>query len=134
MGNLPYLPILPRHHSFGRTIYCPSPPCFPFARFFIAQANAIGGRNEKAVNEFLEKNWSADLSEEAATRLTVKALLEVVDSGSKNMEVAVTKCGESVRILSEEQLQDIINDIEREQEEAKRGTTDGSSSSTAMET
>ena len=44
---------------------------------FYMQANAIGGRNEKAVKEFLEKNWSDSLSETDSIRLTVKALLEV---------------------------------------------------------
>jgi 20S proteasome subunit alpha 4 len=53
-------------------------------------------------------------------RLTVKALLEVVDSGSKNMEVAVITYGNPMRLLPEEELQGIISDIEREQEEAKR--------------
>ena len=53
-------------------------------------------------------------------RLTVKALLEVVDSGSKNMEVALLKFGEPVKMIPEEQLQTIISDIEREQEEAKK--------------
>jgi len=38
----------------------------------------IGGRNEKAVKEFLEKNWSPGLSEADAIKLTVKALLEVL--------------------------------------------------------
>lgn len=50
----------------------------------------------------------------------MKALLEVVDSGSKNMEVAVITADNPVRILPEEELQTIITDIEREQEEAKR--------------
>lgn len=45
--------------------------------YFLIKANAIGGRNEKAVNEFLEKNWTEGLSEDAAVRLTVKALMEV---------------------------------------------------------
>jgi 20S proteasome subunit alpha 4 len=49
-------------------------------------------------------------------------LLEVVDSGSKNMEVAVIRFGNPVRMLPEEELQTIITDIEREQEEAKRAT------------
>jgi 20S proteasome subunit alpha 4 len=55
------------------------------------RANCIGGRNEKAVKEFLEKNWTDGLAEEQSIRLTIKALLEVVDSGSKNMEVAVMR-------------------------------------------
>ena len=84
------------------------------------QANAIGGRNEKAVQEFLEKNWTSNLSDEDSIRLTVKALLEVVDSGSKNMEVAVMKFGDTVRMLPETELQTIITEIEKEQEEAKK--------------
>ena len=74
----------------------------PFHDEPLIQANCIGGRNEKAVREFLEKNWNAELSQEAAVRLTVKALLEVVDSGSKNMEIAVIRhnTAASVRSLS----------------------------------
>jgi 20S proteasome subunit alpha 4 len=68
----------------------------------------------------LEKNWSANLGEGDAVKLTVKALLEVVDSGSKNMEVAILRYGVPVTMLSETDLQTIISDIEREQEEAKR--------------
>ncbi len=83
------------------------------------KANAIGGRNEKAVNEFLEKSWQADLSQDDAVRVTVKALLEVVDSGSKNMEISVMRRGEAARLLTEEQLTALIADIEREAEEAK---------------
>jgi uncharacterized membrane protein len=37
--------------------------------------------------EYLEKQWTEGLNEEEAIKLTVKTLLEVVDSGSKNMEV-----------------------------------------------
>ena len=42
------------------------------------QANAIGGRNEKAVKEFLEKQWAEGLGEEHALRLAIKALMEVL--------------------------------------------------------
>ena len=42
------------------------------------KANAIGGRNEKAVREFLEKNWVADSNEVDSVRLTIRALLEVI--------------------------------------------------------
>ena len=44
---------------------------------FVMKANAIGGRNEKAVREFLEKNWVAGSSEVDSVRLTIRALLEV---------------------------------------------------------
>lgn len=92
----------------------------PAGTYSAWKANAIGGRNEKAVREFLEKNWSDGLSESDAVRLTVKALLEVVDSGSKNMEVAIMCKGSPVKMIAEEDLQAIIVDIEREQEEAKK--------------
>lgn len=43
-------------------------PCLyltdPAGTYSAWKANAIGGRNEKAVKEFLEKNWTNDLSED----------------------------------------------------------------------
>lgn len=72
----------------------------------------------------MEKNWIANLATEDAVRLTVKALLEVVDSGSKNMEIAVITADDPARILPESELQAIISDIEREQEEAKKSNQD----------
>ncbi len=68
------------------------------------QANCIGGRNEKAVREFLEKNWAQGLVEEDAVKLTIKALLEVVDSGSKNMEIAVVLQNQPLKVLNILQL------------------------------
>ena len=56
-------------------------------------------------------------------------MLEVVDSGSKNMEVAVIKFNEPVNMMKEEQLKAIISDIEREQEEAKKASQQDSSTS-----
>jgi len=85
---------------------------------------------KRRFKNFLEKNWAVNLSSEDAVRLTVKALLEVVDSGSKNMEVAMITFGNPVRLLPEEELQTIIGDIEREQEEAKKSAQE----SNAMDT
>ena len=58
----------------------------------VHQANAIG-RSAKTVREFLEKNYTAEVvsSEKETIKLALKALLEVVQSGSKNMEVAVMR-------------------------------------------
>merc|ERR1719231_2076889 len=85
------------------------------------KANCIGGRSEKAVPEFLEKNWVASMSEEDSIKLTIKALLEVVDSGSKNMEIAVMKLDQPVDMIGEDKIQVVIDEIEKEQEEAKKG-------------
>ena len=91
----------------------------PAGTFSAWKANAIGGRNEKAVSEFLEKSWTQGLSEDEAVRLAVKALLEVVDSGSKNMEVAIMRRGSPVVMMAEDALQTVIEEIEKEIEAAK---------------
>lgn len=88
------------------------------------KANVIGGRNEKAVREFLEKNCKDNQTSDDSVRLTIKALMEVVDSGSKNIEVAIMRQDKKVEMLSEDKLEEIIADIEREQEEAKKTSQD----------
>ena len=55
---------------------------------YTCQANAIG-RSSKTVREFLEKNHKDDLSRDDAIKLTVKSLLEVVQTGAKNIEISV---------------------------------------------
>ncbi|KAF9049384.1 N-terminal nucleophile aminohydrolase [Hymenopellis radicata] len=52
------------------------------------KANAIG-RSSKTVREFLEKNHKDDMSREESIKLTVKSLLEVVQTGAKNIEISV---------------------------------------------
>lgn len=96
------------------------------------KANAIGGRNEKAVREFLEKNWAANQSEDEAVRLAIKALMEVVDSGSKNIEIAIMRKNSVVHMLPDESIEAVIADVEREQEESKKTVQEGTDS-TPME-
>ena len=50
-----------------------------------------------------------------------QALLEVVDSGSKNIEVAVLRRGEAMSMVSESDLTAVVTAIEVEAEEAKTG-------------
>jgi len=84
------------------------------------KANAIG-RNAKTVREFLEKNWSSEAveTEEGATKLAVKALLEVVQLGGKNLELAVMRKGDTPRkmqMLSVETVEKYVAEIEEEKE------------------
>jgi len=53
-----------------------------------AQACAIG-RSSKTVREFLEKNYTEELDRAQTIKLTVKSLLEVVQTGAKNIEISV---------------------------------------------
>jgi 20S proteasome alpha/beta subunit len=52
------------------------------------QANAIG-RSSKTVREFLEKNHKDEMTRDESIKLTVKSLLEVVQTGAKNIEISV---------------------------------------------
>ena len=52
------------------------------------KANAVG-RSSKTVREFLEKNHKDDMSRADTIKLTVKSLLEVVQTGAKNIEITV---------------------------------------------
>lgn len=69
----------------------------PSGTFSAWKANATG-RNSTNIREFLEKNYVEDMEEEDATRLAIKALLEVVESGSKNIEIAVVRTGGKVSV------------------------------------
>lgn len=62
------------------------------------QANAIG-RSSKTVREFLEKNHRDDLSREESIKLTIKSLLEVVQTGAKNIEISVMEGYGKVTVL-----------------------------------
>jgi len=64
------------------------------------------------VREFLEKNYSEG-DRNSSVRLTAKALMEVVESGSKNIEIAVITRDE-VSILSESEIEQLVSQIEEE--------------------
>ena len=61
------------------------------------KANAIG-RSSKTVREFLEKNHKDDMSREDTIKLTVKSLLEVVQTGAKNIEISVMESYSKVTV------------------------------------
>jgi len=81
------------------------------------KANAIG-RNAKSVREFLEKNYSDETFESDALsiKLAIRALLEVVQSGSKNVEIAVARRNRPLEMLSGEEIERIMAEIEKENE------------------
>jgi 20S proteasome subunit alpha 4 len=91
----------------------------PSGTHFEWMANAIG-RSAKTVREFLEKAYTPELvaDDDEAIKLALKALLEVVQSGSKNMEVAVLRRhGKKLEILETEKLDEYIAQIDKEKEE-----------------
>jgi len=90
------------------------------------RAQVIGGRNAKSLREFLEKNYEDDMDEDSSIRLAIQALLEVVDSGAKNMEIMVVKA-DGKDFLEEAAIDTVVKKIEAEAEEAKeakKGSSD----------
>lgn len=82
------------------------------------KANVVG-RSAKSVREYLEKHYSAEAveSEKGAVRLAICALLEVVQSGGKNLEVVLMRRGEPMKIMDVQEIEEYVSAIEKEKEE-----------------
>ncbi|KAH0795398.1 Proteasome subunit alpha type-7 [Histomonas meleagridis] len=71
------------------------------------------GRHDQTVMEYLEKHYKEDMSDEDAIKLAVGSLLEVVENGSKNLEVAIMKRGGSMTLMGENELSALIESINK---------------------
>ncbi|KAF8541595.1 nucleophile aminohydrolase [Trichophaea hybrida] len=92
------------------------------------KANAIG-RSSKTVREFLERNYKEDMDREETIKLTVKSLLEVVQTGAKNIEIAIMAAGKKMEMMPNEEIENYVKGIEQEkQEEATRKKNRGGQS------
>eukprot|EP00294_Goniomonas_avonlea_P006976 CAMPEP_0114556752 /NCGR_PEP_ID=MMETSP0114-20121206/9455_1 /TAXON_ID=31324 /ORGANISM="Goniomonas sp, Strain m" /LENGTH=253 /DNA_ID=CAMNT_0001741975 /DNA_START=16 /DNA_END=777 /DNA_ORIENTATION=- len=85
------------------------------------KANAIG-RSSKTVREFLEKNYDAKITSNSddVLKLTIRALLEVVESGGRNIEVAVLRRGEPLKVLDDEEVDAIVATVEAEKAQEEK--------------
>jgi len=82
-------------------------------------ANAIG-RNSKTVVEYLEKNHkTTEIDEDKAVRLAITALLEVVESGARNIEVGVCRRGKGIQLLQQDYVDNLSKEINEEKEKEK---------------
>ncbi|CAI4803555.1 AGA_1a_G0050420.mRNA.1.CDS.1 [Saccharomyces cerevisiae] len=78
------------------------------------------GRNSKTVREFLEKNYDRKeppVTVEECVKLTVRSLLEVVQTGAKNIEITVVKSDSDIVALSSEEINQYVTQIEQEKQE-----------------
>jgi 20S proteasome subunit alpha 4 len=95
------------------------------------KANAIG-RSSKTVREFLERNHSADLSRPDTIELAIKSLLEVVQTGAKNIEIAVMAPGKEIEMLPAEEIEKMVEKINTEKDaeaNTRRGGRGGAAAS-----
>ena len=77
------------------------------------------GRQAATVRSYLEKHYKLEemKTEADCVKLAIKALLEVVQSGRKNLEIAVMKRGEPMRMLDGEKIDEYIKIIDSEKDE-----------------
>lgn len=85
---------------------------------------AVIGRNSKTVLEMMEREYRADMTSDETVKFAVKALLEVVESGAKNIELVVMQHRKTT-LVGDEELEQIVSALEkeREAEQAKRRRT-----------
>jgi len=79
------------------------------------------GRNMKTVKEFLEKNYdeAKTTTAEDGVRLACRALLEVVEAGGKNIEVALMERGKAFRILDDAEVESLCVSLEADKAAAE---------------
>lgn len=96
------------------------------------KANAIG-RSSKTVREFLERHHKDGMGREETIQLTIKSLLEVVQTGAKNIEIAIMAPGMAMEMLPDDQIEACVKSIEAEKQEeaAKKKTGRAPGSGTA---
>jgi len=63
------------------------------------------------------------MSEQSCIRLAVQALLEVVDSGAKNMEICVSRSGGVSSFVPESDIDVYVKSVEAEADESKMATS-----------
>ncbi|KAH3711006.1 proteasome subunit alpha type-7-like [Dreissena polymorpha] len=82
------------------------------------KANAIG-RSAKTVREFLEKHYTDELAadDKECIKLALKALLEVVQTGGKNVELSIMKRGQPLTLIEADEIDKYLAEIEKEKEE-----------------
>ena len=75
------------------------------------KAGAIGKNSDKVIG-LLENSYKDGMNEDEALNTAIEAILQYVEAGSKNMEVAVMRPGKEIEIVSDEKVDKIINNLE----------------------
>jgi len=86
----------------------------PSGAYFAWKATAIG-KNSKTVTDFLEKKYPGkddpELDQEQTLRLAIKAMLEVTEASSKNIEVIMIK-KDGMKTYTEEELDPLLKELD----------------------
>lgn len=100
----------------------------PSGTYSAWRASAIG-RNSKTVREYLEKNYKAGeaTAGDETVKVAIRALMETVEAGSKQIEIAVVRKEEGLTFLTDERVDELIKQVEEEkkQQQQQRGGQGG---------
>jgi len=77
-------------------------------------------KDEKGKEED-DDDFEPVLEEAECVRLVIQSLLEVVESGSKNIEIAVVRRDTGIEMLPNEKVVEIVKSIEDEKEKTGKG-------------
>ncbi|KAJ3179630.1 Proteasome subunit alpha type-4 [Geranomyces variabilis] len=93
------------------------------------------GRSAKTVREFLEKNHKDDMDRDDTIKLAIRSLLEIVQTGAKNIEIAVMGNDSVLRTLDASEVEAVTALIEKENaaEAEKKNKKKGDASAAAGE-
>ncbi|KAI8820824.1 putative PRE6-20S proteasome subunit [Fimicolochytrium jonesii] len=72
------------------------------------------GRSSKTVREFLEKNYKENMDRDETVKLAIRSLLEIVQTGAKNIEVALMGVDGILRTLESSEVEEVTALIEKE--------------------
>jgi 20S proteasome subunit alpha 4 len=82
----------------------------PSGAYFEWKATVLG-KNAKTVQDFLEKKYEEDMDEDKTLRFAIKALLEVTEASTSNIEVVMIK-RDGPKWYSEEELAPLLKELD----------------------
>ena len=83
----------------------------PSGQVTMWKAGAIGKNYDKVLG-ILEEKYKDNMSEDDVLKCTIDAMLQYVEAGSKNMEVAILRPGNKFEIVPDERIDEIIKKVE----------------------
>mmetsp|Transcript_5321 Transcript_5321/g.5444 ORF Transcript_5321/g.5444 Transcript_5321/m.5444 type:complete len:243 (+) Transcript_5321:11-739(+) len=88
---------------------------------FSSQWKAIAvGKNAEKVNEFLESKYQDDIEYEQGLSMVLESMLEYVESGSKNVEIAVMYKDKEMETIADEEIDRRSETIEQEKKKREK--------------
>ena len=73
-------------------------------------------KQDKMLNEFLEKHYKPSLNEEQGIKLAIRCLLEVVEHGAKNIDIGILEKNKKLRKLNENEVNQLVELIQKQDE------------------